>query len=268
MALFNKEKNILAADYQKGVLNIFDINEKSINSVNPDGKLVHPTGICVGINKNGDEEIFISDVKERTIFVFNTNLKFIKKIGEDLNDVFFIDVYSSTNTILCCSHPQDNMITFWNVNDEKLIKSMSIEQPIHLKIGGEKLYVLSTAECELDDQTRKVINLDKGNYINVINIAAFEIVHKIQFQDWFSPHALYLSSDSSIYTLAYEIDKNGICSKNRFLFIVDSANYKIKQKIKLKDIDTFSDMMYLNKKLVLTGVNEKMNKIVVIELNI
>ena len=67
---------------------------------------------------------------------------------------------------------------------------------------------------------------DEYDEYDVVNL------HKIQLNECFYPHSLHLSSDSNIYTLAYELDKSKSWSENRFLFIIDSKNHKIKQKIK------------------------------------
>ena len=76
-----------------------------------------------------------------------------------------------------------------------------------------------------DWEKRKLAKVKKGNYIAVLNKSNHEIINKIQFDDWFGPQSLYLSSDGDIYTIAYELDNNnGTWSKNRFLFIIDSTN--------------------------------------------
>jgi hypothetical protein len=65
-------KNILAIDWSKGVIHNFDLNCNYINSFNPNGCLKNPSGICVQIKENGDEVIFVSDLKAKLVFLFNS----------------------------------------------------------------------------------------------------------------------------------------------------------------------------------------------------
>ena len=50
------------------------------------------------------------------------------------------------------------------------------------------------------------------------------------------------------------------------MFIVNSKNNQIKQKIDLK-FESFLDALYLNNKLILCGVNKKMDEIKIIEFD-
>ena len=94
------------------------------------------------------------------------------------------------------------------------------------------------------------------------------MTHKIHFNDWFSPWSLHLWSDSNIYTTSDELEENGIYSKNKFLFIIDSRSYRIKQKIELTDIHSYNDaLLYLKDRLVLCSVNEKGYSIRIIEFD-
>ena len=264
MELFKKETKILITD-EGTRLHVCDLNGNLLKSVNPDYCLKAPIGICVGIRKNGIEEIYIYDRKERTVFVFNQDFELIKKIGMNLekSDCLTIDCESD---ILYCSHFETHNVTFWNVNDSKLIQKLQIEQPLELKISENKLYIVSGTDFKFNWGKRKLPEVFKGNYINVLNKSNYEIINKIQFDDWFFPYSLHLSSDGDIYTIAYELDKNNrILSKNRFLFIISSTSYQIKQKIELNDVDSFNDSLYLNNQLILCRVNDKKNTIRIIE---
>ena len=200
------------------------------------------------------------------IFVFNQNFKLIKKIGENLKKASFNLTIDYESDILYCSHFYKDVVTLWNVNDAKLIQELEIERPIDLKISENKIYILSRADYDADREKRKLAKVKKGNSINVLNKSNHEIINKIQFDDWFCPHSLHISSDGDIYTTAYELDKNnGTWSKNTFLFIIDSTSYQIKQKIELNDVDTFVGALYLNNKLILCYVNDICNEIRIID---
>ena len=264
MTLFNKETNILITDDSCG-LNVCDLNGNLLKSINPDGCLKQPFGICVGIRKNGIEEVYVHDWEARTVFVFNQDFKLIKKIGKNLKQSYDLTIDCDSD-ILYCLHTDDDVVTLWNVNDTKLIQELKIERPLEIKINENKIYIVSRGDSVVDFRKRKLGNLKKGNYINVLNKSNNELISKIQFDDWFRPWSLYLSSDGDIYTTAHELDKNnGTWSDNRFLFIIDSTSYQIKQKIELNDVDYFSDALFLSFQLILCAVNGICNLIRIIE---
>ena len=73
MPFFNKETNILATDWSKGKIHILVINcNYYIKSVNPNGCLKEPLGICVQVKENGEEIIFVSDDIAKKVFVFDS----------------------------------------------------------------------------------------------------------------------------------------------------------------------------------------------------
>ena len=250
MALFNKETNILITDHLKvlihvGLIHVRDLNGNLLKSINSVGCLKDPYGICVGIKKYGIipffsigiEEIYVYDGRAKTVFVFNEDFKLIKKIGENLEKSFYLTIDCESD-ILYCLHRDKDVVTLWNVNDAKLIQKLKIEGPDDLKISENKIYIVSLADYDSDRDKRKLTKVKKGNYINVLNKSNQEIINKIQFDDWFCPFSLHLSSDGDIYTTAFELDKNnGTWSKNRFLFIIDSTSCQIKQKIELKKLE-------------------------------
>ena len=272
MALFNKETNILSLEGFGALLYVYDLNGNHLKSINPGGCLKQTYGICVGtfgfcvgIRKNGIEEIYVYDYIARSVFVFNQDFKLITRIGKSLEASYYLTIDCESD-ILYCSHRNKDIVTLWNVNDAKLIQELKIERPSSLRISENKIYIVSAGNYEADWGNRKFKKMEKGNYINVLNKSNHKIINKIQFDDWLDPQSLHLSSDGDIYTIAYELDKNnGIWSKNRFLFIIDSTSSQIKQKIELNDVYSFDDALYLNNKLILCNVNGKRNEIRIIE---
>ena len=264
MALCNNGANFLIIDSSKGFIHNFNLNGNLISSINPDNCLRLPWGICVGRKENGDEEIYISDWKAQTVFLFNRDFKFVKKIGENIKNVQCLTIDYASD-ILYCSHFDDGLVTLWNVNDGTLKEEIRIAQPGHVKIADDKIYILSYADVKRNWHKRKVIKIRKGNCINVINKSTLKIVHKIQFDDWFNPASLHLSRDSNIYSAAYEMDKKGIFSQSMVLFKIDSTNYEIKQKIELSDVRFFDEALHANNKLILSTVNGRSHEIRIIE---
>ena len=238
MALFNKETNILITDPSQGLIHVCDLNGNLLKSINPDESLQQPVGImCVGIRKNGIEEIFVSDNKTKTVFVFYQDFNSTKEILNNLEYSNYLTV-DFENGILYCLHLFENDITLWNVNDANLIQKLKIERPSSLRISENKIYIVSAVDFKANLKERQLIIVEKGNYISVLNKSNNKLISEIQFDDWFDPQSLHISSDGDIYTIAYELDKNNeTWSKNRFLFIIDSTSCQIKQKIELKKLE-------------------------------
>ena len=124
---------------------------------------------------------------------------------------------------------------------------------------------MSLSVC--DSEKRIVVKTKRDSYINVLDRFSLKIIHKIQFDDWFHPYSLHLSSDSNIYTIAWEFNKNELYSKNKFLFIIDSKNYEIQRKIELCDFQNFRDALYANNKLILCEVDGKWKELSIIEFD-
>jgi hypothetical protein len=262
MALFNKGSNILVTDAGKALLHILDINGVYIKSINPNYFLQEPIAIFVRTTENDDEEIYVSDYKAKTVFLFDSNFNYIRKIGNNLYNVQYLNIESD---FLYISQPDDDVVTVWNlVNDEFKVKL--IEQPLHSFISENEIIIVSRADREVDFDKKRLKKLYKGNFINIINKFDLKTVHKIIFDDWFAPHTVHLTNDGNIYTLAYELDKNGYYAENRFLFIINPLNnYQLVKKIELNGIGTFSDAIFLNNKIIICAANNRDHEIQVVE---
>ena len=242
----------LITDQTKCLIHIFDKHGKYQDSVNPNKCLKEPIGICVKPKDQTEEEIYVSDFKQETIFVFNINFELIKNIGEHLRNVQYI---SLDKNVIIISHRKDDCVTLLNASNGQILSKMFIEQPVHSKANEDKIFIVSRFDGEFDMKKLKCRKITKGNYINVIDKSNLHIIHKIQFDDWFAPHSLHLSTDSNIYTTAKVMDEKGHVSKSRYLMIIDSS-YNLRQKIKLNEIHEFSDALYLDNKVMLCAVNE------------
>ncbi len=267
IALFNNESMAIITDIGRSQLHIIDINGNHLNSINPNGVLREPLGICSRVRENNVEEIFVYDFKAQAIFLFDSSFRLIKVIGSNMQNVQFISV-DSENDSLYASHRKDNMVTIWNTITGQYWTKFDIIQPVHSKTSSDKLYVVSQAVNQIRNYyKRKVKGLMKGNLIYVISKFTLQILQTINFDDWLAPHSLHLSSDGYIYTLAYKFDKNGYYSKNRFLFVISLADNQIIRKIELNELDLFTDALYLNNKIIVCGVNDEDNVLRLIDFN-
>jgi len=255
MALFNNGSNILITDYEKGVIHKLDINLNYIEAINPNNCLKEPLGISVQRNQN--ETIFVADYKLKKVFMFDSTFKFIKSIGDDLNGAYYLSIYSNS---LLISEFKGDVLSIYNIQNGKLIKKIKVSCPRHATNDINNIYVVTHADCECDWNKSKLIKIIKGNFINIISKSTLEITGKIQFNDWLFPRSIHLSNDQ-IYTIAHELDDNSIWSENYFLFQINKENKQITKKIELKDINNFWDVIYLNNKVIIGGVNDIYNDI-------
>jgi hypothetical protein len=103
-------------------------------------------------------------------------------------------------------------------------------------------------------------------YINVISKLNFDLINKIQFDDWLFPKSIYLSNDENIYTTAHKLDNNMKFSKNKYLFQINKETNKIMNKIELNDIEIFCDALFFNNKIILCFKNRNnVNEMRIIE---
>ena len=261
MALFNNGSNILITDYEKGVIHKLDINLNYIEAINPNNCLKKPCGVCVQRNQN--ETIFVADDKLKKVFMFDSTFKFIKSIGDDLNGVEYLSINSNS---LLISEYWGDVLSIYNIDNGKVINKIKVDCPLQSTNDINNIYVVSRADCEWDLNKRKLIEIKKGNSIIIISKSTLEIKDKIQFNDWLWPHSIYSSNDQ-IYTIANCLDDNLIWSKNDYLFQINKEIRQKSKKIELEDIKHFYDVIYLNNKVILCGVNGKRNEIRTIEFH-
>ncbi len=74
-------------------------------------------------DENGDQFIFVSDYKEKRVFLFDSSFKLIKTIGYDLNGVENISVDSK---YLYVSHYLPDLVSIFNYNDVQLTTQLKI----------------------------------------------------------------------------------------------------------------------------------------------
>ncbi len=199
----------------------------------------------VEVHVNDDED---SNIEE----TLNGEIQLIRTIGDNLN-VQYISIDSNNLYVSQCS---DDIVSIFSYNDGQLKSKLKVERPFNSTSDLNYIYIISGFVGERDEDKRKLNKIDKGNYINIISKMNFKIINKIQFDNWFYPRSIYLSNDDNIYTIAHELDNNKNWSKNRYLFKVNKENNQIITKVELKEIEFFSDALYLNNKIIVCGVNK------------
>ena len=226
-----------------------------------------PVGMCVITNKTGYEEIYVYDGEQKQIFLFDHEFKLIRTIGSDIKKVFYITV-DSEKILYCSQQDNDNFMTLNSINNNS--KDTEIFRPMQSKISEDKIYIVSNQHSKLNVDKREITSLLDNNCIQVLDKLTLMKINTIEFDDWFGPETLYLSSDSDIFTIAFEKDNNQVNYKNRFLFkikLTNSGKYSVKKKIELTDIGEISDVLYVNNKMLVISSKETIIKIIEFKLN-
>jgi hypothetical protein len=167
---------------------------------------------------------------------------------------------------LYVSHGMIDIVSIFDLNECRLITELEIESPFQSTSDLNNFYIVSLFEGDCNIDKRKVEKIKNGNYITIISKLNFNIIKKIQFDNWFDLRSIYLSNDGNIYTTAFELDNNKNYSKTRFVLQINKENNKIMNKIELNNIVFFCDhLILINRIIILAGVNHKDNEMKIIE---
>lgn len=253
MTLSNDGSNIILTDEQSSLIHITDLEGNLLDSKNPEGMLKQPVGICIK-TLNDIEEIYIGDFHEHKIFVFDSDFNYIREFGDcsslKIPQVIAFDETEKNLNSLYVSDVTNNQITVWNSTNGELEKKLEIDSPYTIRFTINKMFIISTAVFELDEyEKNKFSKITKGsNCIFVLDKESFEIINSIKIDNWLTPSTLYIDTNSNIYTLAYEIDKNNVKTEFKYFYIIDQNN-KLINKILLNDIQRFGDAIFLRNRL-------------------
>lgn len=257
MSLTKDKTNLLIADTTNSVIHISDLLGNLFDSLNPDGILQQPTGICLNTYKN-ENEIFIGDQYEHKIFVFDSDFTFKRKFGDkNLKIPLFITCDEFSNSgILYISDLCNNSITLWDTESGQFIDTLSVDAAYIMKFTYEKLFVLSPNLFELDENVEnKVTEITEGsNCIFVIDKVSLAITNRIELSNWLSPSALHIDPNFNMYVAAYEVNEENIKSECKYLFILSEHGDFIK-KILLDNVKVFSDTIFLEKNIIIAFDN-------------
>ena len=202
---------------------------------------------------NGDEEIYIGDCAVHKIFVFDSNFVYQKSFGDERLKVpqyILIDCEDPVNKYLYASDFSNDEITVWDTNNGQFIDTININSPFSIRFIQNEIYVVSPIEFKLSTD-QKVDKIEKGaNCIFVLNKnKPYNIIKEIKFDNWLCPSSLHICNKLNIYTIAYDLDQNGVKSEFKYLFVID-INGNLIKKIALNDIKVIGDMLVYNNKLI------------------
>ena len=254
MVLYNNGTKIAMPDELNSIIHICDLNGNLIESKDPDGLIDQPIGICILTKENGDEEIYIGDCAEHKIFVFDSDFIHRDTFGDErlkIPQYILIDHDKNLNSIyLYASDFSNDEITIWNTKNGAYIDSIKVNSPFTIRFDTDHIYAVSPTEFTLLDD-KKVEKIEKGaNCIFILKKnKPYDLVKIIEFSDWLCPSSLHICNEMNIYTVAYDLDLNGVKSDFKNLFIID-FNGNIIKKIALNDIQVIGDMLIFKNKLI------------------
>lgn len=242
------------SDFDLCKIHIISIKDaKLIQSLNPNGILLGPLGIC-----SSKTHIIVGDCIRNEILVFDstTNMLLVKKFGRSrlkgANYMCLDDTYDR----LFVSDWFNNEITVWNVDDGEFLFNISIDSPAAIKFSANRLYALSSLSYLKDTSKHNFIK--KGsNCLFVLNIYNDNYTKEeiIKFSKWIDPRGLFIDTlNDTLITSAHELDSsNNILSPTRYLYTIDQTGTLIN---KLKLTSDLFDFIYENNELVTCFNNE------------
>jgi hypothetical protein len=149
------------------------------------------------------------------------------------------------------THCNDNELTVWNIDEQRIIKEVKLDRPEYVQLKNDKIYVTSALSFEtVDNKKNSTVKLKSGsNCIFVLDKLSLNIERTIEFDDWLQPAGLYIDSDENILTTAYLWDKNRVKSECRYLFFINQ-NDIVEDRLCLNDIKNFDDMTIQDDKAI------------------
>lgn len=252
--VLSKDKTCLfITDEMQSSIHISDLDGNFIDSINPEGLLNQPIGICLNSYKNNDE-IFVGDYYEHEIFVFDSNFKYIRKFGdENLKNPQYLYCDTHANSgILYVSDFQNNNITVWSIDDGSYIDIIELQEPFEIKFTTDMLFVSSPCSFDIDETIKnKVTRRTSGeDCIYVIDKFSFSIQNRIKLDNWLTVRILHIDSDLNLYITAYEIDENQIKSESKYLFTID-CNDQLVNKCLINDLQSYGDALLFETNLII-----------------
>lgn len=254
ITLFNG-KSLLITDCEKCVLYLYTLESHILKEIDLKSHLKCPRGLVVLSKENGNEEIYILDYVIGSVFVFNEDFKLVKKCVVNLIKPSYMSIDSETKFIYV-SHSLSDEMTIWDSLNGNLITRSSFQRPLHSKIAGDILYLVSMVDCSFDPtEKEKLLNIKAGNFVSLIHKTTMHLLKRLNFVDGFDPRIVHVTSVHKLWIIAKDIDRNKRVSKNFFLFKIN-AEHEVIEKVELKDISSFNDVLYVENKIVICGIGE------------
>lgn len=251
MIYLDYRNQILLSDYKDSSLKIVDIDAGNLVETIKNEYLITPMCLCT----NSLNELFVFCDKRQLICILNEKFELIKLIN-DIPTVAGMCIDKENEDNLYFTQWELNKLSLISIENEKIIKSIDLNQPKNILMRRNKLYVISFTEWDYTVSSKRMLKevVSGDNSIFILDKVKLEILNKIKFQEWLSPRGIHIDKNENIWTLAFKLDQQKNYSKYKHLFGVNKYGYVI-QSLELNDVEWLADVLFLPKKLVLCDGN-------------
>jgi hypothetical protein len=241
--LFNNQ--IVLTDFKGKKLKIINKAGELKSSHNPNNVLNEPLAVCSSIKKN---QLFIGDCAKNEIYVIDSKYELVCSFPSIIRSPNCMTI-DDDSSLLYVTDWINNLLCVYDINTYKLVKSSTIDSPMHIKIQNNKsLLILSAISFEKADNDRLDAITKGSNCIFEVCKQNLTILNTISAENWFHPRGLDCNHNGVILTTALLLDDNNYISSNRYLFIINQKDLML-NSIEL-NIANVSDLVYYEKKIL------------------
>ena len=179
----SKQRYLLTSSLNKTIISL-DNDGNWIEKRNPEGKLQQPFAICL----TRSEEILVGDNVSKCIFVFDSNLKYLKTIAEKALVGFTdMDVDPMNNDLYAVSL-YDSLIVIVDIETGKLKRKIFISTPAYIRVTSTQLFIISAADLiyainKFDLQANYTIRIENNKFVNGLFTDKYENVYTTAHAD-------------------------------------------------------------------------------------
>jgi hypothetical protein len=208
-----------------------------------------------------NNELFVADSGLNKISVFDVQLNFKRQFGNSIVKepkylVINEDSNSSLFGILFASETNTNVISIWNSNEGEFINEINIDSPGMIKFNNDNMFVVSHTIFEKVKNENGDYNFEKiikgANCIFILNVNNYEIIRKIQLEDWIAPCGLHFDSFNNLLTTSFLRNSNNTFTNCRFLIVFDK-NMNYVSKTDIGEISDINDFVAIQNKILFLG---------------
>jgi hypothetical protein len=219
-----RERFLITSSYFKSIISVDKIG-KWIERRNPGGVLQQPFAICLDSKNN----VYIGDNKLKCIFVFDSQLEYLKTISQDLLNGFYDIVIDDRSKALYAVDFFNGVVASIDINKNVILNSVSICTPTYVGIISHSVIVLTS-----------------NDVVYLINDKTFKVIFKFEIKKGVCLNALWTLSDLNIVFLTcHEVLSDNSKSKNVYLCVVKIDENKSLSTRKLSvEFDQVNDMVF------------------------
>lgn len=257
----NCENKLIVTDTAGSCLKVVDMSNNTITTFSK--KFFNsPSSICI----NKKREIFFNDQCSNHVIVINDQMNFVRKFDVskvELITHMLIDFIDPRN-ILYITDRQNDKLYIYDSETGLHMNLIHLDSPLNIAYNENNIYITSLTEF---DEAPCGIHVTRGqNCIYVLDKKSFNVINKIQFQNWLNPNGLYVDENSNILTTACQVEQKklyenypcdkekgkdwpGGVSNKRYLFIINQHGKLIRKRLLFDNEDSFSCVHFNKNKL-------------------